>query len=105
MDNDETPLQAAERETKEEAGLDRTDLDCMKNFESKTTYDVRGQPKDVYYYLARLRNPEQKINLSDEHQNLNWANLQEACRLVKHQNMQDILRQAETFLSNPDRQD
>ena len=98
MDNDESPLQAAERETREEAGLDQNDFEYLKQFEEKTTYNVKGKPKDVYYYLARLRNPEQKINLSDEHQDLSWANLQEACNLVKYENMQNILRKAEEFI-------
>ncbi len=98
MENNESPLQAAERETREEAGLDTKDLERYDNFEEKTTYNVKGQPKDVYYYLARLRNAEQKINLSSEHQNLSWANLQDACNLVKYENMQNILRKAEEFI-------
>ena len=98
MDNDESPLQAAERETREEAGLDKHDLEYYEKFVEKTTYNVKGKPKDVYYYLARLLNPQQKINLSDEHQNLSWSDLQAACRLVKYENMQNILRNAEEFI-------
>lgn len=98
MDNDETPLQAAERETKEEASLDRKDLEYYDKFEEKTTYNVKGKLKDVYYYLARLRNNDQKINLSDEHQDLSWANIEDACKLVKYENMQNILRHAEEFI-------
>ncbi len=100
LDNDETPLQAAERETREEAGLDKNDLEYCDKFEEKITYNVNGTPKDVYYYLARLRNAQQKINLSDEHQNLSWANLQDSCNLVKYENIQNILRKAEEFIQN-----
>ncbi len=100
MDNDESPIQAAERETKEEAGLDKNDLEYYDKFEEKTTYNVKGKPKDVYYYLARLRNAQQKINLSDEHQGLSWSNLQDACKLAKHDNLQTILRKAEEFIKN-----
>ncbi len=98
MDKDETPLQAAERETREEAGLDKNDLEYYDKFQEKTTYNVNGKPKDVYYYLARLRNAEQKINLSNEHQDLSWSNLEDACNLVKYENMQNILRKAEEFI-------
>jgi 8-oxo-dGTP pyrophosphatase MutT (NUDIX family) len=98
LDNDETPLQAAERETREEAGLDKNDLEYYDKFQEKTTYNVRGKPKDVYYYLARLRNAKQKINLSNEHQDLSWSNLEDACNLVKYDNMQIILRKAEEFI-------
>ena len=99
MDNDETPIQAAERETKEEAGLDRQHFEVCQGFEEKINYQVNGKPKDVYYYLARLFNGEEKINLSDEHQNFVWSNLKDACQLVKHNDMQNVLRKAEEFLS------
>ncbi len=100
MDKGESPLQAAERETKEEAGLDKNDLEYYNQFEEKITYDVNGRPKDVFYYLARIRNAQQSINLSNEHQNLVWLNLQDACHLVKHNEMQNVLRNAEKFILN-----
>ncbi|CAF0995041.1 unnamed protein product [Adineta steineri] len=98
LDGDESPLQAAERETKEEAGLDKNDLEYYDKFEEKITYEVNGKPKDVYYFLARVHNAEQKINLSDEHQNLSWSNLQGACDLVKHENTQSVLKKADDFI-------
>lgn len=100
LDAGESAKQAAERETAEEAGLGKNDYEYYDKFEEKTTYDVKGKPKDVYYYLARLRNADQTINLSDEHQALSWSNLQEACDLVKYNNMQAILRRAEDFIAN-----
>jgi 8-oxo-dGTP pyrophosphatase MutT (NUDIX family) len=100
LDKGELPLQAAQRETKEEAGLDKTDLEYYNKFEEKITYDVNGRLKDVFYYLARLRNDQQKIILSNEHQNSVWANLQEACRLVKHSEIQNVLGKAEEFILN-----
>lgn len=104
MDNNETPLQAAERETKEEAGLDRNDFEHYEKFEEKITYEVKGKPKEVYYYLGRLYNAQQKINLSDEHENLSWLNLHDACNLVKHENLQKVLRKAEEFIVNYQKQ-
>jgi 8-oxo-dGTP pyrophosphatase MutT (NUDIX family) len=98
LDGDESPLQAAERETKEEAGLDKHDLEYYDKFEEKITYDVKGKPKDVYYYLARLLNAQQKINLSDEQQDLSWSNLQDANKLVEHKNLQSVLEKAEEFI-------
>lgn len=100
MDNDEHPMQAAERETKEEAGLDKNDLEYYDKFEEKITYHVKGKPKDVYYYLARLINAQQKINLSDEHQDMSWGNLHDACNLAKHEDLQNVLRKAEDFINN-----
>lgn len=100
MDKGESPLDAAERETKEEAGLDRNDFENYHKFEEKITYNVNGRIKDVYYYLARLRNSEQNVKLSDEHQNLSWSSLQDACNLVKHHEMQSVLKKAEQFILN-----
>jgi len=100
LDKGESPLQAAERETKEEAGLDKNDLEHYNKFEEKISYNVNGRPKDVFYYLARIRNVQQNINLSKEHQNLVWSNLQDACDLVKHNEMQNVLRKAEQFILN-----
>jgi len=100
LDKGESPLQAAERETKEEAGLDKNDIEYYNKFEEKISYNVNGRPKDVFYYLGRIRNSQQNIKLSDEHQNLAWSNLQDACDLVKHEEMQNVLRKAEQFILN-----
>ncbi|CAF1490029.1 unnamed protein product [Adineta ricciae] len=103
LDAGESPLQAAERETKEEAGLTRNDFECYEKFEEKTTYDVKGKPKDVYYYLACLRNPEQSISLSDEHQALSWSNLQEACDLMDITSMLDRICASNVVIASQQR--
>ncbi|CAF0995581.1 unnamed protein product [Adineta steineri] len=100
LDKGESPLQAAERETKEEAGLDKNDLEYYNKFEEKITYNINGRPKDVFYYLARIRNAQQNVKLSNEHQNLIWSNLQDACNLVKYNEMQNVLQKAEKFVQN-----
>lgn len=73
-------------------------MEYYDNFQHKITYEVNGKPKDVYYYLARLRNAQQSIKLSDEHQDLTWLALDDACTLVKHESLQNTLRKAEEFL-------
>ena len=98
LDGDESPLQAAERETKEEAGLDSHDLERYDAFEEKISYNVSGHPKDVFYYLARLKIATQPVILSDEHRDLSWSNLQDACKLVKFEQMQGVLKKADDFL-------
>jgi bis(5'-nucleosidyl)-tetraphosphatase len=98
LDKGEAPLHAAERETKEEAGLDKNDYEYLNKFEEKISYHVNNRPKDVIYYLARIRNAQQSIHLSDEHQHSVWSNLQDACDLVKHHEIQNVLRKAEEFI-------
>ena len=100
LENDETPFQAAERETKEESGLDLGDLDVLRGFEVKVTYPVRGAPKDVHYFLARLRNFQQEIQLSDEHQNFRWMTLQDALQVIEHEHTRSVLEQGERFINN-----
>ncbi|CAF1208817.1 unnamed protein product [Rotaria magnacalcarata] len=94
----ESPLQAAERETKEEAGLDKNDLEYYNQFQETITYDSKGQLKNVFYYLASLRNVDQIIRLSDEHQNLCWSTLEDACRLANHSETENVLRKADEFI-------
>jgi bis(5'-nucleosidyl)-tetraphosphatase len=98
LDGDELPIQAAERETKEEAGFDCQDLEYNNKFQEKITYDVKGSMKIVYYYLARLKNIQQQVILSNEHQNSSWSNLDDACELVKYAEMQQVLRKADEFI-------
>lgn len=78
--------------------MTKEQLEYLHNFEEKITYDVNGKSKDVYYFLARVRNPDQKITLSDEHKDLSWANLADACKLVKHDSLQSVLRKADDFI-------
>ncbi|CAF3411106.1 unnamed protein product [Rotaria socialis] len=94
----ESPLQAAERETKEEAGLDKNDLEYYKQFQETIAYDSEGQLKNVFYYLASVRNVGQSIQLSDEHQNLCWSTLEDACRLANHSATENVLRKADEFI-------
>ena len=98
MEAGESALQAAERETKEEAGLDKSDFEYYDKFQETITYDCDGRPKTVAYYLGRLRNPEQSIHLSSEHHNLCWSTLEDACRISSHIETQNILRKADEFI-------
>ncbi|CAF1036555.1 unnamed protein product, partial [Didymodactylos carnosus] len=102
LDGDEAPLEAAERETKEEAGLNKDDLLYHKKFEKKLSYkivkDSKEVPKDVYYYLAEIRNPNQEIKVSDEHWTYKWLELEAACEKVQFDDMKQALKEAEEFI-------
>ena len=81
----EEPRTAALRETLEEAGLGEGQLTvhwdirqelrfgCRGSEQLSVTmlccrYERRGRPKVVTYWLARLRNHDDPVTLSDEHQ-------------------------------------
>lgn len=94
----ESALEAALRETQEEAGLDKADIEYYHKFEEKITYATNGKSKDVSYYLARIRNYGRSIKLPPGHQNVSWLKLHDACQLLKHKETGIILRKAEAFI-------
>jgi bis(5'-nucleosidyl)-tetraphosphatase len=61
-------------------------------------YDVRGKPKTAVYLLAELIKPDTPIKLSDEHQDFKWVSLDKACELVKHQTLQEVLKECGAFV-------
>jgi bis(5'-nucleosidyl)-tetraphosphatase len=61
-------------------------------------YDVRGKPKTAVYFLAELVKHDTPVMLSDEHQSFKWVPLDKACELVKHQTLQEVLKECNAFL-------
>ncbi len=92
------------RETQEEAGLGKDHLRMVDGFLQKLHYQVRGKNKEVLYWLAELRDPNTQVVLSDEHQDYRWAKLEEACKLVKHQDFQDTLKAAQRYIETQGKQ-
>jgi bis(5'-nucleosidyl)-tetraphosphatase len=65
---------------------------------SSLQYDVRGKPKTTVYLLAELIKHNTPVKLSDEHQCFKWVPLYEACQLVKHQSLQEVMKECSAFL-------
>ena len=82
MDNDEEFFEAEVRETKEESEIDKEDIEPKSDFHVDLKYQAWGQPKIVRYFLAKLKNPDQKIVLSHEHKAFKWFNELEAKKVV-----------------------
>jgi bis(5'-nucleosidyl)-tetraphosphatase len=68
--------------------------DCLYSLQ----YDVRGKPKTTVYLLAELIKHNTPVKLSDEHQSFKWVPLEEACQLVKHESLQEVLKECSAFL-------
>lgn len=98
VDPGEDDLTTALRETREEAGLAEEHLRVVEDFVQKLHYNVRGRPKDVWYWLAELKDPTISVTLSNEHQAYRWAQLEEACTLAQYKDLQDTLRAAHRHL-------
>ena len=68
---DEEIFTCLKREVKEETGLDVIPLKYISEFEYLA---MGGKRKSTQYnYLCRLKNPEQQVKLSKEHQDYRWV--------------------------------
>ncbi|XP_044748461.1 bis(5'-nucleosyl)-tetraphosphatase [asymmetrical] [Coccinella septempunctata] len=98
-DPGETDLQAAYRETNEEAGLVKSDFKVFENEKFTLNYDVKGKPKTVHYWLAELTDNNACIKLSNEHQDYKWLPVQEACNQAKYKDMVDLLNKCQMIIN------
>lgn len=97
VEGQETLVQTAIREIKEETNLD---VVIDEDYHVDAEYDMpNGHHKIVTFYTAPVTNPHiilQKAEISD----YRWANYDEACQIVTYDNLKDILRQANQYLLN-----
>lgn len=101
LDHGETDIEAAIRETKEEAGLLEEDFQLINDFKIESSYISRkGISKTVLYWIAEINNPNVKINLSNSHKQYKWLKLEDALALVKYDSMKSGLIKANEFLIN-----
>ena len=83
-------ITAAVRETQEEAGLSRSQLDIFDEVKAELKYEAFGRPKVVVYWLAKLINYEDSVVLSDEHQAFKWLSLDEARELSGFEDLKKV---------------
>ncbi|EEB12727.1 Bis, putative [Pediculus humanus corporis] len=93
----ESEMEAALRETKEEAGFEKDDLKIYKNFQRTLRYTANGTRKTVVYWLADLYK-NTPVTLSSEHQAYKWGILNEASKLCHFKDFEELLKDCEEFL-------
>ena len=98
LDPGESDLEAALRETQEEAGLDKDQLKINESFKKVLNYEVRGKPKIVTYWLCEIKDVNSAVTLSHEHQGYKWLNLKDALEYAKFADMQKVLNEANDFI-------
>jgi dATP pyrophosphohydrolase len=88
-EDDETPLDAAVRETYEECGINKREsfvkLDSMCTIPVKYVTGEYTWGKDVFVikeYAFRVNVEDEEIILSDEHISYNWVDFKEAIKLL-----------------------
>lgn len=100
----ETEIEAAEREIKEETGID--DLDFMTGFREEDVYEPvsnRGSSmgqkieKHSVYFLAITKTDKIKVD-ADEIGDYRWSAIQEAESLLSFDSLKKIIRKAYEYL-------
>ncbi len=92
----ETEAQTAEREIREETGLE-VELDTA--FRASNSYSpYPGCWKEVIYFIARADSRETTVQ-AEELRSILWLPYEEALRRLSYDNDREILRQAEAWLN------
>ncbi|XP_026495473.1 bis(5'-nucleosyl)-tetraphosphatase [asymmetrical] [Vanessa tameamea] len=91
VDPGESDWITALRETKEEAGLSENELEIYKDISKTLNYQVKGKPKAVVYWLAQVKDPDQNVILSNEHQDFKWLPLEQAQEISGFEDMKNLL--------------
>lgn len=99
LDEGETQLQAAERELKEETGLNLSYVLHKEPLIESYRYDADGRShlKQVYYYLA-IVDGDLKLQTS-EVDDAKWVLLDEALDRVTHETSRSLCRKASAALA------
>lgn len=100
----ESLFKCAQREIKEETGLDVEALTLIDTFEYIAD---RGKRKSICHnFLCRMKNPDQKIKLSKEHQDYKWiSEMGEAEMMVmpdQKKSIEKALNSDRSIVSYPD---
>jgi len=98
VDPGEDELRTAYRETEEEAGINQSQLELIEGFKETLQYDVTRGPKTVVYWLARVKDPNVPVKLSNEHQASGWFDIDAAVSKSEYEIMIALLRKADDFI-------
>lgn len=96
----ETPVQAAVRELKEETGVTQVALDEDEKFSISYsfTHDGTRIKKEVVYFFGVCDSDFTQITQPEEIKEIRWVVLDEAQKLLSHQNSKDVLAKATEHL-------
>ena len=98
VDPGEDLFLTAVRETEEEAGLSREHYDLDESFKSTIGYKVRNKPKEVTYYIAKIKDGCE-VKLSQEHQDFSWNPLAKTLELSNFPEMNEAFESIEKHLN------
>ena len=100
IEQNETSLAAAIRETREETGI--TNIEFIDGFEESVEYDFRFKKEDIHkkviFFLAKT--DEKNIKLSHEHNDYLWLEYNDALKKTTFANAKNVLSKANEYLQN-----
>jgi dATP pyrophosphohydrolase len=109
-EDDETALEAAERETMEETGIDARGrllrLDAMASVPRDVFSASREWPPDIHAvpeYCFAVEVEVRVATLSSEHVDMRWVDYDEAVRLLEWESNRNALRELNERLERPGR--
>lgn len=98
VENNETELETAQREIKEETNIDVT---FLSSFRESTSYSPRENViKDVIYFLAEAKCINDLKCQKSEVKEVYLLNFEEACQLLTYASDKNILTKANEYLTN-----
>ena len=97
LDPGETEFETALRETWEEAGFSKDELN-IKDFKKTLHYVVKNKNKRVVYWLAELKDPNVPVRLSEEHTAFDWFTLDKALVTAGFADMQELLKEVDEYI-------
>ncbi len=94
-EGNESPVEAARRELKEETGVTDVTIpeDTQFTIEYSFTHEDKRISKTVVYFVGLCASMETVLTQPQEIKELRWCTIEEAKRLVSHQNTRNILEQ------------
>ena len=100
LEQSERGMDAAFREVKEETGLGKNDLILKDQFRITDKFFFFREKKRIFkiviFYLAQSRKRE--VAVSTEHNGCGWFTYKEAIKIVKFQNLRNIIKKANDIL-------